>query len=67
MEPDELVQLLDIVNPDREVGKVVLITRYGADLVRLLLMPFCLLWPSRPLFAFSHKILLFFHILAHNS
>ncbi|GAA5829529.1 hypothetical protein JCM11251_000192 [Rhodosporidiobolus azoricus] len=33
MEPDELVRLLDIVNPDREVGKVVLISRYGADLI----------------------------------
>ncbi|GAA5890273.1 hypothetical protein JCM6882_008778 [Rhodosporidiobolus microsporus] len=33
MEPDELVRLLDIVNPEREVGKVVLITRYGAEVV----------------------------------
>lgn len=31
MAPDELVQLLDVVNPDREVGKVTLISRYGAS------------------------------------
>jgi 3-deoxy-7-phosphoheptulonate synthase len=30
MAPDELVQLLDVVNPDREIGKVTLISRYGA-------------------------------------
>jgi len=30
MKNDELVRLLDIVNPDKEVGKVTLITRYGA-------------------------------------
>ncbi|KAI9057417.1 DAHP synthetase [Trametes sanguinea] len=30
MKPDELVRLLDIVNPNRENGKVTLITRYGA-------------------------------------
>ncbi|TKA61196.1 Phospho-2-dehydro-3-deoxyheptonate aldolase [Cryomyces minteri] len=29
MDGDELVRLLDIVNPKREVGKVTLITRYG--------------------------------------
>ncbi|BGP14036.1 hypothetical protein JCM10213_005620 [Rhodosporidiobolus nylandii] len=33
MEPDELVRLLEIVNPDRETGKVVLISRYGAEKV----------------------------------
>jgi 3-deoxy-7-phosphoheptulonate synthase len=33
MEPAELVRLLDIVNPRRIVGKVTLITRYGADKV----------------------------------
>ncbi|CAE6523839.1 unnamed protein product [Rhizoctonia solani] len=31
MHHDELVRLLDIVNPDREDGKVTLITRYGAS------------------------------------
>ncbi|PCH40725.1 DAHP synthetase [Wolfiporia cocos MD-104 SS10] len=30
MAADEIVRLLDIVNPDREEGKVTLITRYGA-------------------------------------
>ncbi|KAJ5327247.1 uncharacterized protein N7506_010349 [Penicillium brevicompactum] len=30
MAPEELVRLLDVVNPDREVGKVTLISRYGA-------------------------------------
>lgn len=34
---DELVQLLDIVNPNREVGKVTLITRYGEGKVEELL------------------------------
>ncbi|KAG8763990.1 hypothetical protein FRC11_007040 [Ceratobasidium sp. 423] len=33
MQNDELVRLLDIVNPDREDGKVTLITRYGASKV----------------------------------
>ncbi|KAG8958961.1 hypothetical protein FRC00_002098 [Tulasnella sp. 408] len=31
MKPDELVQLLDVVNPSREDGKITLITRYGAE------------------------------------
>lgn len=31
MQNDELVRLLDIVNPDREDGKITLITRYGAS------------------------------------
>ncbi|KAJ1328834.1 hypothetical protein BSLG_009878 [Batrachochytrium salamandrivorans] len=33
MRPEELGPLLDILNPRREVGKVTLITRYGADKV----------------------------------
>ncbi|KAI0751180.1 DAHP synthetase [Daedaleopsis nitida] len=33
MKADELVRLLEIVNPDREDGKVTLITRYGAGKV----------------------------------
>lgn len=39
MKSDELVQLLDIVNPSKEVGKVTLITRYGADKVEAMLGP----------------------------
>jgi len=31
MKADELVQLLDIVNPNKEIGKVTLITRYGHE------------------------------------
>lgn len=31
MSADELVRLLDVVNPTREVGKVTLISRYGAS------------------------------------
>ncbi|KAJ3322778.1 hypothetical protein HDV06_002639 [Boothiomyces sp. JEL0866] len=34
MKPEELVPLLDILNPNFEVGKVTLITRYGADKIR---------------------------------
>jgi 3-deoxy-7-phosphoheptulonate synthase len=34
---EDLAKLLDIVNPDKEVGKVTLITRYGADKVSELL------------------------------
>ncbi|MCJ1288834.1 Aromatic/aminoadipate aminotransferase 1 [Xylographa carneopallida] len=37
MKGDELVQLLDIVNPNKEVGKVTLITRYGESKVEALL------------------------------
>jgi len=35
--PGDLVQLLDIVNPHKEVGKVTLITRYGENRVEELL------------------------------
>ncbi|ORZ32105.1 DAHP synthetase [Catenaria anguillulae PL171] len=34
MQPDELVRVLALVNPDNEPGKVTLITRYGADKVK---------------------------------
>jgi 3-deoxy-7-phosphoheptulonate synthase len=37
MKSEELVQLLDIVNPEKEVGKVTLITRYGKDKVESML------------------------------
>ena len=37
MDPGELVRLLDIVNPDYEVGKVTLITRYGSSKISSLL------------------------------
>ncbi|CAG8561325.1 13067_t:CDS:2, partial [Acaulospora colombiana] len=33
MKPEELQELLDIVNPNKEIGKVTLITRYGAHQV----------------------------------
>lgn len=33
MEPEELVRVLDVLNPDRENGRVTLITRYGASKV----------------------------------
>ena len=35
--PEDLVQLLDIVNPDKQIGKVTLITRYGESRVEELL------------------------------
>jgi 3-deoxy-7-phosphoheptulonate synthase len=35
MDNEELVRLLDVVNPDKESGRVTLITRYGAKKVRL--------------------------------
>ena len=34
MKDEELIRLLDIVNPDHEEGRVSLITRYGAGKVR---------------------------------
>ncbi|GAA5953830.1 hypothetical protein JCM3765_000663 [Sporobolomyces pararoseus] len=37
MKGDELVELLEIVNPTREEGRVTLIARYGAELVEKLL------------------------------
>ena len=37
MKADELVELLDIVNPNKEIGKVTLITRYGEKKVELML------------------------------
>jgi 3-deoxy-7-phosphoheptulonate synthase len=39
MKADELVQLLDIVDPMKEVGKVTLITRYGEEKVESMLGP----------------------------
>ncbi|WP_031549447.1 class II 3-deoxy-7-phosphoheptulonate synthase [Parvularcula oceani] len=33
MEPDELIALLDILNPQDEAGRIVLISRFGADKV----------------------------------
>ncbi|KAI9702250.1 MAG: Aromatic/aminoadipate aminotransferase 1 [Bogoriella megaspora] len=39
MENNELVELLDIVNPSKEIGKVTLITRYGQDKVNVMLGP----------------------------
>jgi 3-deoxy-7-phosphoheptulonate synthase len=35
--PEDLVQLLDVVNPNKEIGKVTLITRYGENRVEELL------------------------------
>ncbi len=31
LKPDELLQLLDILNPENEAGRIVLIARFGAD------------------------------------
>ncbi len=39
MEPAELIRLLDIVNPSREVGKVTLISRYGSSKIASCLPP----------------------------
>ncbi len=33
MEPDELVRLIDILNPQNEAGRLTLITRFGADAI----------------------------------
>ncbi|KAF2003920.1 phospho-2-dehydro-3-deoxyheptonate aldolase [Amniculicola lignicola CBS 123094] len=37
MKDDELIELLDIVNPTKEIGKVTLITRYGEGKVEAML------------------------------
>ena len=34
MEDNELIELLNIVDPEKEIGKVTLITRYGIDKIR---------------------------------
>jgi 3-deoxy-7-phosphoheptulonate synthase len=39
MKKEELIELLDIVNPNKEIGKVTLITRYGEDKVESMLGP----------------------------
>jgi len=39
MKGEELVRLLDVVNPRKEIGKVTLITRYGEDKVESMLGP----------------------------
>ncbi|WP_119388948.1 class II 3-deoxy-7-phosphoheptulonate synthase [Taklimakanibacter lacteus] len=33
LNPDELIRLIDVLNPDNESGRLTLITRYGADKV----------------------------------
>jgi 3-deoxy-7-phosphoheptulonate synthase len=57
MKGDELVRLLDIVNPSKEVGKVTLITRYGEKKVEEMLGPHiesvkksghCVVWQCDP-------------------
>ena len=37
MKPDELIQLLDIINPDDEAGRITLITRFGHENVEIYL------------------------------
>ena len=39
MQPDELKQLCTILNPDKQEGRVILITRYGHDKVGSMLPP----------------------------
>jgi 3-deoxy-7-phosphoheptulonate synthase len=39
MKNEELIELLDIVNPSKEIGKVTLITRYGEEKVEAMLGP----------------------------
>mmetsp|Transcript_15252 Transcript_15252/g.59645 ORF Transcript_15252/g.59645 Transcript_15252/m.59645 type:complete len:481 (+) Transcript_15252:139-1581(+) len=39
MQPEELGRILPILNPDREAGKLVLITRFGKDKVAAMLPP----------------------------
>ena len=39
MKSDELINLLNIVNPTRDIGKVTLITRYGEDKIGIMLGP----------------------------
>ncbi len=39
LEPDELMRLIDILNPDNEPGRLTLITRFGADQVAKHLPP----------------------------
>ena len=37
--PDELIQLLDTINPNNEAGRITLISRFGHDKVRAMLPP----------------------------
>jgi 3-deoxy-7-phosphoheptulonate synthase len=39
LEPDDLIRLLDVLNPNNEPGRLTLIVRMGADKVRLRLPP----------------------------
>ena len=41
MKPDELVQLVQTLNPNKEPGKITLISRYGADKVAVRYFIFC--------------------------
>jgi 3-deoxy-7-phosphoheptulonate synthase len=39
MDPDELIQLLDILNPNDEAGRITLITRFGSNKIESILPP----------------------------
>lgn len=39
MTPDDLIKLIDTLNPENEAGKLTLITRMGADTVKTALLP----------------------------
>lgn len=79
LEPDELLQLLDILNPDNEPGRITLISRLGheyvdrnlASLVRAVKKEgHCVIWSCDPMHGNTHtsstgyKTRSFAHILA---
>jgi 3-deoxy-7-phosphoheptulonate synthase len=62
--PDDVIRLLDVLNPEDEAGKIVLITRMGAGNVRERLPPLVeavrregrtVLWISDPMHGNTHK------------
>ena len=56
LQTEELLRLLDILDPDKEPGKLSLICRYGADKVRIIHFPHLLVlelyvvWTGRRMF-----------------
>lgn len=59
MRPDELVPLVQALNPKNEKGKVTLITRLGAGKVKTLLPPFIKVGATCPLRAIRLVVLWF--------
>lgn len=65
MKPDELTQLIEVLNPNNEAGRLVLITRFGADKIKEHLPPlieavkasgYTVIWSCDPMHGNTEKV-----------